>query len=179
MTVEGSDFEFVNKVELEKVDDRFNSAVPVPFVLPRGIRQGLQPRMDVQVNTIDLDPGNYRLLIAQVDGKTQPVDVKVLPLPPRIDGLPILVNVGDTNKSLALRGDHLESVTKLEAAKGSIELGPGTSSERKITLHMQPDLQAGTREDLKVYVKDMAQPLVLRDAIQVVGPRPRILGVEG
>jgi hypothetical protein len=175
VTVEGSDFEFVNRVELEKVDDRFNSAVPVPFVLPRGVRQGLQPRMDVQVNTIDLDPGNYRLLIAQVDGKTQPVGVKVLPLPPRIDGLPILINVGDPNKSLALRGDHLESVTKLEAAKGSIELGPGTSSERKITLHMQADLQAGTREDLKVYVKDMAQPLVLRDALQVVGPRPRIL----
>jgi hypothetical protein len=175
ITVEGSDFEFVNKVELEKVDDRFNTAVPVPFVLPRGIRQGLQPRMDVQVNTIDLDPGNYRLLIAQVDGKAQPVDVKVLPLPPRIDGLPLLVNVGDPNKSLVLRGEHLDSVTKLEAAKASIDLGPGTSSERKLTLHMQADLQAGTREDLKVYVKDMAQPLVLRDAIQVVGPRPRIL----
>ena len=175
VTVEGSDFEFVNRVELEKVDDRFNAAVPVPFVLPRGIRQGPQPRMDVQVNTIDLDPGNYRLLIAQVDGKPQPVDVKVLALPPRIDGLPLLVNVGDTNKPAALRGDHLDSVTKLEATKGSVELGPGTSSERKITLRMPPDLEPGTRVGLKVYVKDMAQPLEFREAIKVVGPRPRIL----
>ncbi|MGA7414805.1 MAG: hypothetical protein WBW33_30325 [Bryobacteraceae bacterium] len=175
VTVEGSDFEFVNKVELEKIDDRFNAAVPVPFVLPRGIRQGLQPRMDVQVNTIDLDPGDYRLLIAQVDGKAQPVDVKVLALPPRIDGLPLLVNVGDTNKPLALRGEHLDSVTKLEATKGSVELGPGTSSERRITLRMPADLEPGTRVGLKVYVKDMAQPLELREAIKVVGPRPRIL----
>jgi hypothetical protein len=175
VTVEGSDFEFVNKVELEKIDDRFNSAVPVPFVLPRGIRRGLQPRMDVQVNTIDLDPGDYRLLIAQVDGKAQPVDVKVLALPPRIDGLPLLVNVGDTNKPAVLRGEHLDSVTRLEATKGSAELGPGTSSERKITLRMPPDLEPGTRVGLKVYVKDMAQPLEFREAIKVVGPRPRIL----
>ncbi len=175
ITVEGSDFEFVNKVELEKIDDRFNSAVPVPFVLPRGIRRGLQPRMDVQVNTIDLDPGDYRLLIAQVDGKAQPVDVKVLALPPRIDGLPLLVNVGDTNKPTALHGEHLDSVTKLEATKGSVELGPGTSSERKITLRMPADLEPGTRVGLKVYVKDMAQPLEFREAIKVVGPRPRIL----
>jgi len=85
------------------------------------------------------------------------------------------VNVGDSNKPVDLRGDHLDSVTKLEATKGSIELGPGTSSERKITLRMPPGLEAGERVALKVYVKDMAQPLVLREAIQVVGPRPRIL----
>jgi hypothetical protein len=175
VTVEGSDFEFVNKVELEKINDRFNSAVPVPFVLPRGIRRGLQPRLDVQVNTIDLDPGDYRLLIAQVDGKAQSVDLKVLARPPRIDGLPLLVNVGDTNKPAALHGDHLDSVTKLETSKGSVELGPGTSSERKITLRLPPDLEPGTRVGLKVYVKDMAQQLEFPEAIQVVGQRPRIL----
>ena len=36
-----------------------------------------------QVNTVDLDAGEYKLLLTQVDGKAHGVTVKILPAPPK------------------------------------------------------------------------------------------------
>lgn len=175
VTLEGTDFEFVDRVQFEKTGDRFGSAVPVPFVLPRGSRRGLQGRLDVQLNTIDLDPGDYRLMIAQTGGSDRTLDVKVLPVPPKILSLPILVNVGDSTKEVVLSGERLDQVTKMEVEKGKIDLGAGDSFSRKATVHLEPGLPAGSRQDVKLWVKDRALPIVLLDAVRVVGPRPRII----
>ena len=51
LTLQGADFEFVTKVEIKKVNDEFASASVVPFVLPQGLREGVQDRMDIQVDT--------------------------------------------------------------------------------------------------------------------------------
>lgn len=176
LTLEGSDFEFVTKVQIERLGDKFASPVPIPFILPKGIRQGPQEKMDVQVNTDNLDPGPYRFLLAQVDGKTQSIPVGVLPAPPKVTNLPIVLNQGDDSRDFLLKGERLDLLTKLEATNGTIELAPPSvgQTERKATVHLPDDLPKGTRSPIKAYVKDRNEPLVFPDAIHVVGPRPQI-----
>jgi len=176
LIMEGSDFEFVTKVEIEKVNDKFSSPAPVPFVLPQGLRQGPQERMDIQVNTIDLDPGQYKLSISQLDGKDHTVNLKVLPAPPHIDNLPVVLNQGDSQVEFSLKGERLDLLNKLEVARGTAELGAVSPehTERKLTLHMSPKIAAGTGLAIKAYIQDRSQPLTLADAVRIVGPRPRI-----
>ncbi len=180
VTLEGSDFEFVTKVEIEKLNDEFASPAPVPFVLPKGLRQGPQERMDIQVNTIDLDSGRYRLLISQVDGKVHPVNVKILPPPPRIENLPVVLNQGTTAAQFLLRGQRLDLLSRLEVAKGTAELGEAFAGDtvRKVTLHMARDLDAGTSLAIKAYTEDRSEPLTFSDAVRIVGPRPAIADVS-
>jgi hypothetical protein len=177
VTVEGSDFEFVTKVEFEKSDDKFATPVSVPFVLPEGLRRGPQDHMDVQLSASDLEPGEYKLLISQVDGNAQPVPVKVLPPPPKIENLPFLINCGETVRVVSLKGEHLDLLTKLETPQATIELGPANSnqSERTATLHLKQDLQAGASFEIKEYVKDHNEPITVPDAIRIVGPRSKIV----
>lgn len=176
VTLEGSNFEFVTKVEIEKVDDKFAVPVPIPFVLPRGLRRGPQEHLDIQVNTIDLDPGQYRLLISQVDGKPHPVKVKILPAPPRIENFPIVMNEGTSNVAFQLKGHRLDLLNRLEVAHGNVELGPVSAdqTERTVTLKMSTDIAAGTGLAAKAYVQDRGEPLTFSDAVRIVGPRPRI-----
>src|SRR5262249_49174652 len=65
VTVTGSDFQFTTKVELKKLNDEFATAQEVRFLLPNGLRKGPQDHMDVQIDTQELDPGPYELLISQ------------------------------------------------------------------------------------------------------------------
>ena len=81
VTLEGSDFEFTTKVELQKLNDEFATPESVRFLLPKGLRKGPQDHMDVQIDTDDLIPAAYELLISQQDGKSHPVDFKILPNP--------------------------------------------------------------------------------------------------
>jgi hypothetical protein len=176
VTLEGSDFEFVTRVEIEKVNDKFASPAPVPFVLPEGLRRGLQERMDIQVNTIDLDPGHYKLLLSPVDGKTHPVNVKILSAPPKIENLPVVLNQGISTVEFTLKGQRLDLLNRLELARGRAELGAASAGEtqRKLTLHMAPDIAAGTSLALRAYTADRSEPLTFSDAVRIAGPRPRI-----
>jgi hypothetical protein len=180
VTLEGGDFEFVTKAEIEKVDDKFASPSPVPFVLPRGLRQGLQDRMDVQVNTFDLDAGNYQLLISQLDGKTHSIPLKILAAPPVIENLPLVLNQGSSEMEFRLKGHRLDSLRRLEVARGTVQLGPACAnqSERKLTLHMANDIAAGTSLALQAFLRDRSEPLTLSDAVRIVGPRPNITEVR-
>ena len=69
VTLEGDDFEFTTKLELKKAGDEFATAQPVRFILPKGLRKGVQDHIDVQIDTGDLEPGEYALLVSQQDGK--------------------------------------------------------------------------------------------------------------
>jgi len=176
VTLEGSDFEFVTKVEVLKTDDKFASAAAVPFLLPAGLRHGPQERMDLQLNTVDLEPGAYRLLISQVDAKPHPVDFKILSAPPHIDNFPVVLNEGTTSVDFALKGQRLDLLTRLEVAHATVQLHDAAagSAERPFTLHIAPGVDAGTSLAMKAYIRDRAEPLTFADAVRIVGPRPRI-----
>ncbi len=51
VTLRGTDFEFTTKVELQKLNDEFATAQSLRFLLPKGLREGPQDHMDVQIDT--------------------------------------------------------------------------------------------------------------------------------
>jgi hypothetical protein len=180
VTLEGSDFEFVTGVQFEKAEDEFAKPAPVPFVLPSGLRRGPQKHLDLLVETTDFDAGAYRFLVSQVDGRTHPVPVQILPVPPQIDNLPILISQNERTRKFTLKGQHLDLLTKLQTSKGTIALGAAqpNQTERTATLHVDADLRAADTYDVKAFVYQHSDPVTLPNAIHVVGPRPVIEGAK-
>lgn len=179
VTLEGSDFEFVTKVEIEKLHDKFATPAPAPFVLPRGLRKGPQDRMDIQVNTIDLDPGEYRLIISQTDGVAHSVPIAVLAPPPTIENLPVVLNQGSSTVEFELRGHRLGLLKRVEVANGTVELAHPCSDDtrRKLKLQIPPTTGAGTSLALKAYIENRSEPLTFADAVRIAGPRPNISSI--
>jgi hypothetical protein len=176
----GSDFEFVTGVRYQKVNDEFAKPEAIPYVLPDGLRRGPQEHLDVLVDTKDLEPGKYELLLAQVDGHSHPVDFQVLPQPPSISNLPIVISRGDEARAVTLKGEHLDLLTKLETPKGSIELAPPLpqQNERTATIKVTEALKPGAAYNIEAFVAGHTEPLVFPDAIHVVGPRPLIANAK-
>jgi hypothetical protein len=176
ITLQGTDFEFVDKVEMKKLGDEFAMPQPVRFLLPKGLREGPQDHMDVQIDTAELDPGRYELLVSQQDGKSHAVNFKVLPNPPQIDNLPILANQGATTQHYVLKGQRLELLSKLEAPVAQLELGAtnATQTERNITVQLKSSPEAGRTLPIKAYLEDRSEPLTLAEALQITGPLPVI-----
>lgn len=181
VVLEGTDYEFVTKVEIEKLHDKFATPVTVPFLLPQGVRQGPQERLDVQVNTIDLDPGEYKLLLTQLDGAPHALPLKILPAPPRIENLPVSMNEGTQAIEFTLKGEQLQLLQRIEIPRGKVELGASAAAnqtERGIKLQMSDGLAAGTSLTAKAFIQDRNEPLTLSDAVRIVGPRPLISEVR-
>jgi len=176
VTVTGSDFEFTTKVELKRLNDEFATPQGIRFLLPNGLRKGPQDHMDVQIDTKDLDPGAYALLISQQDDKSHPVNFKVLPNPPKISNLPILVNQGAATQHFVLKGERLEQLTKLEVPGAILQLNPPESNqtERSLTVVLQSPPKPGTALSMKTYLQDRNEPLTILDALEIAGPLPVI-----
>jgi hypothetical protein len=178
--VTGSDFEFTTKVEMQKLGDEFATPEPVRFLLPKGLRQGPQDSMDVQIATQNLTPGAYQLLVTQQDGKQHPVQFKVLPNPPKIDNLPIILNAGAAAQHFVLKGERLGEITRLEAAGAAFNLSAPApnQTERALTAELKSAPQPGTRVLVKAYVQDRSEPLALTNALEITGPLPVIASAK-
>jgi hypothetical protein len=176
VTVKGSDFEFTTKVELQKLNDEFATPEKIRFLLPKGLREGAQDHMDVQIDTGGLDPGPYKLLISQQDGDSHPVEFKVLPNPPKIDNLPIMVNQGVVTQHFVLKGERLEQVSKLEAPAAVLNLDPpgANQTERSVTVALKSSQKPGTLMTVQAYLKDHSEPLTFPRALEIIGPLPLI-----
>lgn len=179
VTLGNSDFEFVTKVQIEKLHDEFASPAAAPFVLPQGLREGPQNKMDIQIDTADLEAGSYQLMLSQVDGKAHSVNLKILTAPPTVDGLPLVLNEGATTGEFVLKGQRLDLLKRLEVASGSIDLAPASPGQtlRGLTLKMASGISAGTSFEIKAFIEDRSEPLILSDAVRIVGPRPDITDV--
>jgi hypothetical protein len=176
VTLAGSDFEFTEKVEFKKAGDEFATAEPLRFILPKGLREGPQTRMDVQIDTANLDPGRYQLLVHQQGGKSHTVYFQVLPELPVIENLPILVNQGAAQQHYELKGQRLSLLSKLEAPEATLSLGPEgrKSTERNVIVQLKSTAQPGTSFPLQAYLRDRTAPVTLPDALQITGPLPVI-----
>lgn len=176
ITLRGGDFEFTNKVELERVGDEFATPDAVRFLLPKGARLGPQESMDVQIDTAALNPGPYKLLITQPDGVGHAVKLQVLPPAPRLDNLPILVNQGASVQHYVLKGERLDLLAKLTAANATLELGRASAggNERDVTVHLDMSPAPGTAIPIEAELADRAAKLTLVDALQITGPLPAI-----
>lgn len=176
VTVTGSDFEFTSKVEVQKLNDEFATPADVRFLLPKGLREGPQEHMDIQLDTSDLDPGSYKLLISQQDGKSQAVNFKVLRNPPEISNLPILINQGAATQHFVLKGERLELLSRLEAPGTVFKLSPPGDDEtqRSLTVELKSSPKPGTALPVKAYLEDRSEPLAFSGALEITGPRPVI-----
>ncbi|HLJ49295.1 MAG TPA: hypothetical protein VKU01_24950 [Bryobacteraceae bacterium] len=172
----GSDFEFTTKVECKKLNDEFAIAENVPFRLPKGLREGPQDYMDIQLDTAHFDPGGYQLLISQQDGKSHPVDFKVLPNPPKIENFPIIVNQGAAAQHFVLKGQRLDLLTKLEAPGATLSLNAAApnQTERSLTIELKSAPRPGTALAVKTYLQDRSEPVSFPNALEITGPLPVI-----
>lgn len=176
VTLEGSDFEFVTKIQIKKLNDEFASASNLPFVLPKGLRGGVQERMDIQADTSDLDAGSYDLTISQVDAKSHEVHVLVLPPAPVIDNLPFQVNQDVSTVAFEFTGKRLDLIERIELAEGKASLEPASEdgTRRKVALIFTQPIAAGSTLPLHALVFNRTEPLTVGDALRVVPPRPAI-----
>jgi hypothetical protein len=162
ITVEGADFRFVQKVAFLNPADKYAAPVQLPFTF-------LQPgRLEVQVDTSGVAAGEYALALFQTDNQPHRVPIRVLSDPPKLTNLPLVLYEGEREFPLRLSGEGLERIVSLAAE--------GLRIEAKSIL-AESDLKAGQTLDLRMTVKDYAEPVVVPGAIRVAPPRPRIVSL--
>jgi hypothetical protein len=176
LTLTDSDFQFLTKVELKKLNDEFAITEPLRFILPKGLRTGPQMQADLQVDTTSLDPGKYELLLTQQDGKSHSVKINVLPNLPKIDNLPILANQGEGTQHYVLKGERLDLISKLSAAGVVFELGTASSkgTDRSVSVQLKSDFKPGSALPIQADLADRVEPMKLEGALQIMGPLPAI-----
>jgi hypothetical protein len=179
-TIEGADFQFVEKVVLRRAGDDRTPPQELVFTLPLGKRAGPQKEVEVEVDTSKLPAGRYRLLFTQSDGKAHPIAMRVLPPHPRISNLPLAANLGEPSQAVVLRGAGLDRVEQIQSERAEITLVPGGSAtERTATVRLKAGANKGERVDLDLKVEGVHQPLRMGGALFVLGPRPKIGLVKG
>ncbi|HEY7211163.1 MAG TPA: hypothetical protein VH477_12880 [Bryobacteraceae bacterium] len=176
ITVSGSDFQYVTKAELKKLNDEFAVPEPVRFVLPKGLRKGPQMHADFQIDTSALDPGKYQLSLVQQDLKPHPLPISILPNLPKIENLPILANQGEATQHYVLKGERLDLLAQLKAPGATFELSAPTprKGDRNVTIQLKSDLKPGTALNIEAELADRSEPMLLADALQITGPLPAI-----
>lgn len=180
LKLEGADFEFVEKAELEPASPRKGSPVKVSFTLPHGKSGGDQESAEAELDTNGLKPGAYRLLLAQSDGVSHPIPLTILPPNPKLDDLPLRPNLDESGQKLVLNGSGLDRIEKLTTEAGEIELAPHphAGAAREATFKLNSKARKGQHFDLRMQVQGIEAPLVLADAIEIRGPRPHIVSVR-
>jgi hypothetical protein len=175
---EGTDFQFVERVTLRRSGRLGGTPADLDYVLPTGPRAGPQQNMEVELDTNHFRAGEYLLAMAQTGGNTQTVPVKVLPAMPKLDNLPLRVNSGAKDLKLVLRGADLDKIDGLTAEHATFRLSPGTASEREVLVTVDGSVKKGDRIEAQIGVGGVADAARLKDALLVLGPRPRIAGVK-
>ena len=179
----GTDFEFVEKAALVKAGDKTATPKEIAFDLPKGKAQGDQESMEIDVDTTGLGPGAYRLILTQANGSSHDVPLEIHPPDPTLDGLPLRANLGETQQTVVLRGTRLERVTRLTTPNAVWELAPVKSGahdllERQATVKLEAAAHIGELLAASVFVQDIHAPMTFPGALQVAGPRPKIVGVS-
>lgn len=187
LQLSGPDFEFVNEVTLVRAPRAKGEADPfatrLSFSLPDGEDGGLQKTMSADVNTSRLEAGSYLLRLSQLNGKTKDIPVTVHPANPVLDGLPLRVNLGQTEQTIALRGTALDHIEKITSDGATWTLGTATanatgSAEREAKIHLSSKTKEGSLIDAEVFVDGLEKPLEIPGILRVAGPRPKIVSAR-
>src|SRR5262249_12248176 len=126
--------------------------------------------------------GDYLLLLTQSDGRAHPVGFQVLPPAPQITKLPLVLNSEEEQQRLVLKGDNLDRVVALETDAARLTLDPegaqGEENQRTVRVQLKPGMEAGVTSELRAYVQNTYQPVVLPEAVKVAPPKPECLGSQ-
>jgi hypothetical protein len=170
----GVDFEFVDAVQLEPAAP---GEMPLELTpkLPKGHGAGPQETLSLSLNTTTLPAGHYKLILSESGDKKAELPLRILPPVPVIAGLPLRANLEENRQHLRLKGTGLDRVEGLTSTSARFELSAPGDAERTADVHLASGLQAGQTLDLQMKVEGMTQPVVLKAALLVAPPRPRIL----
>lgn len=176
----GTDFQFIEKVALERADQRQKSPQEIPFTLPKGPRGGEQTTMEVEIDTGTLRRGNYRLLLTQSDGLTHELAFSILPPNPRIENLPLRTNLGEAVQHIRLKGTGLDRIEKLASEVGEVELKAAEAggTRREAVVKLGQAAKKGDVAALRMKVQGIEQPFTVERALEVAGPRPKISSIR-
>ncbi len=183
----GADFEFVKSVALRTPSDPDAREDPAPrtvnFTLPKGFAAGKQATLEVKINTNRLMPGDYALMVTQANDKADLVPVTIHPPNPKIEGLPLRVNVGQPEQVVTLRGRGLDRIKTLRTPNAAWTLAPlppdvTDATERKAMIRLLPGAKPGELLNASKSVEGINQPVEVEGIALVVGPRPRIESVD-
>ncbi len=178
----GADFDFIKGVTLQNANRGKDSATPVHFSLPPADDSGQKRVLDLDVNTASLQPGPYLLALTQLNGSTHELQVTVHPPTPKLTNLPLHVSVGEPQQTVLLEGNDLERITRITSDNAEWTLAPAADGEhlnqRSATIKLLPKAHAGEKLGATFAVNGMNAPVQVSDALQVLGPRPKILSVS-
>jgi len=197
----GADFEFVNKVALVPSgkaagsspasallkDDATLKAEGLPkelsFTVPKGSSSGEQTTLDLDIDTAKLPAGSYCLKITQTNGSNHDLGLVIHPPNPTLSNLPLRANLGETHQTFTLEGTGMERIEGISSDSATWTLAPVAADaqnlrERMATLKLMPKAKKGDMLDASLKVLDLQSPLKIFDGVQVVGPRPKITGVN-
>jgi hypothetical protein len=179
----GPDFEFVNKMALVKAGSQNATAKTLTFILDEGKPGGEQHSIQTEVDTTNLEPGRYLLMLTQLNGAIQDVPLMVHPPNPKLENLPLRANLGEKDQTLTLQGSGLDRVTSITGDGAEWTLAPvpesnEKSKERKVTLKLAPKAQKGELLNASLHIEGIGKPLLVQDIVHVVGPRPKIVDVR-
>jgi hypothetical protein len=163
----GGDFQFVERVQWKKKD--------APFVLPAGKRNGEQRSIRVDLDTAVR--GQFSLTLIQSDGKIHEIPVTVLPPSPRISNLPVRVNQGEARQRIRLAGSGLEEIVTVTSPAGPIS-GGAAKQEWSGEIELREEGKIGRRFPITLQMKGRQEPIMVPDAIEVVGPRPEVASIR-
>jgi hypothetical protein len=118
------------------------------------------------------------LLLSQSDGLTYEVPFAIHPPHPRIEKLPLRLNVGEQEQRVMLAGSGLERLTELATDAGEAQLHPLESGRRMVVVKLGTNARTGDHFALRVKVQDIREAVLIEKAVEIVGPRPKISGVR-
>ncbi|HYW41481.1 MAG TPA: hypothetical protein VE959_01410 [Bryobacteraceae bacterium] len=180
--LEGTDFEFVERISIRRLGWQGGAPADLDFALPApgsaAPRAGPQPSLEVEIDTNRFRSGAYQLLFAQTGGSTQNVPIEVLPPMPKIDNLPLRVNSGAKDFRVVLRGSGLDHIEGLRTEHAALRIGAVRGEELELYVSLDGSAKKGDRLPLVLAVGGVADAARFPDAILVAGPRPRITGVK-
>lgn len=164
----GANFLFIEDASVRRAS--FVRKIPVD--LPE-VRKADSLRVDLDTN--GLDPGPYLLELDRADGATADIPLRVLPAPPRIDGVR-LVNVGVAEQEVVLAGSGLDRIEGLESDRAQVMLKAASAdgTRRPATVRLRAEAKPGDLLALAGPVQGMSGPLRFPGALQVAAARPRI-----
>lgn len=175
--LEGTDFEFVERVFVFPQGGQFELAQPQQFFLSQGKRGGVQRQLEIDVDTSTMHSGAYVLALQQADGKLHELPVTVHSSELRIDNLPL--RLGNLEQRVVLKGSGLQRLQAVEipGAEARLEPAAGSGSERVLVVRLR-NARKGERFDLTLQVEGEERKRRLAEAVEALGPAPRIIRVK-
>jgi hypothetical protein len=168
--LEGADFQFVEGIEL--------AGQKLPVRLPRGLGQGLQDKLETEVDVTNLTPGTHRLALIQSGGSRQEIDLPVLPRPPALTGIPVRLNAGEPEQTVTLRGERLDLVDSVAGEGFTFSVDRLEEKALRVRARAENAPPPGVRLALSLRLRDRQTAVEVPEALEMVGPRPRILAVR-